>query len=109
MTSMLLRLLSAIVAQLAPSEYFTPDSKFEGVEPPAWVLHGAVKVFLPLEDHKAIDTVLETAKSAAFAPLWLETRGLFDAAQAVRRFGGEGSIHAANMNAPGAAALVAAE
>ncbi len=62
MTSMLLRLLSAIVAQIAPSEYLTPDSKFEGVEPPAWVLDGAVKVFLPLEDHKAIE---ETAAIGA--------------------------------------------
>jgi len=61
------------------------------------------------EDHKAIDLTLERTKGDAFAPAWLETRGLFDAAQAVRRFGGEGSIHAANMNAPGAAALVAAE
>ena len=39
-----------------PSEIplLTPDSRFTGVEPPDWVLDGAVKVFFPPEDHEAI-------------------------------------------------------
>jgi type IV secretion system protein TrbE len=61
------------------------------------------------EDQQMIDSILERANGAAFAPAWLEARGLFDAAQALRRFGGAGSNHVANMNAPGDAALVAAE
>jgi len=65
------------------------------------------------EDHKAIDAILETAKGGAFAPLWLDSRGLFDAARALRRFGGENapdqSPDAANQNALRVENLFAAE
>lgn len=30
--------------------FLTPDSVFKGVEPPDWVLDGAVKVFVSLDD-----------------------------------------------------------
>ena len=38
-----------------PLAFHVKDKDFVGVTPPAWVLDGAVKVFLPIEDHKAID------------------------------------------------------
>lgn len=60
----------------SPPEVLTPDSKFEGVEPPAWVLDGAVKVFLPLEDLKGIEetsaigaTILHAGGPSPYYPL----------------------------------------
>jgi len=65
------------------------------------------------EDHKAIDATLDRIGGGAFAPAWLETRGLFDAARALRRFGGENSPDqnpdAANQNGLRVENLFAAE
>jgi type IV secretion/conjugal transfer VirB4 family ATPase len=61
------------------------------------------------EDHQAIDSVLAHAKGDAFAPAWLEARGLFEASQALRRFGGGARVEAANTNAPIPAIFAAAE
>lgn len=65
------------------------------------------------EDQQAIESILEGADGADFAPAWLAARGLFDAAQALRRFAGDAPTSiapdAANINAPHAADLVAAE
>lgn len=44
------------------------------------------------EDHAAMDMIAERARGPAFAPAWLDARGLRDAADAVRRF---------NSDAPG--------
>lgn len=56
--------------------FLTPDAKFQGVEPPAWVLDGAVKVFLPLEDVASIEraadlgaTVLHAGGPSLYYPL----------------------------------------
>jgi len=56
------RLLSCLLAVTIrsggePLPFLTADADFKGVEPPDWVLDGAVKVFLPLEDHQTIDEV----------------------------------------------------
>ncbi len=42
--------------------FLTPDSRFEAVQAPNWVLDGVVKVFLSLDDHRSID---ETAAIGA--------------------------------------------
>jgi hypothetical protein len=56
--------------------FHTPDSEFKSVEPPAWVLDGVVKVFLPLEDHAAIKecadigaTVIHAGGPSPYYPL----------------------------------------
>jgi hypothetical protein len=58
------------------ANFLTPDSDFRGVEPPGWVLDGAVKLFLPLEDHGLIDeaaaagvTVVHAGGPAPYFPL----------------------------------------
>lgn len=65
-----------LVAQVDGSFKPTADSDFQSVEPPAWVLDGAVKVFLPLEDHKAITeagdlgaTILHAGGPSVYHPL----------------------------------------
>jgi type IV secretion system protein TrbE len=62
------------------------------------------------EDHQAMDAVLKRADGELFAPAWLEARGLFEAARALRRCTGSSAVQTfdpANMNT--AASLVAAE
>lgn len=56
--------------------YVTPDGGFRGVEPPGWVLDGVVKVFLPLEDHAAMEeaagagaTVVHAGGPSVYFPL----------------------------------------
>ena len=49
--------LLCVCGAAEPLPFLTPDSDFKGVEPPAWVLDGAVKVFLGLEDQQSIDEV----------------------------------------------------
>lgn len=54
----------------------TADSDFRGVKAPDWVLDGAVKVFLPLEDHAGIEeasqigaTILHAGGPSIYYPL----------------------------------------
>ncbi|MEI8211180.1 MAG: alpha-amylase family protein [Planctomycetota bacterium] len=54
----------------------TPDSEFQGVTPPEWVLEGAVKVFLPLDDTDAIEraadlgaTIIHAGGPSLYYPL----------------------------------------
>lgn len=65
---------SRLSAELPP--FVTPDAEFENVEPPGWVLDGAVKVFLPLEDHTAMQecadigaTIIHAAGPSPYYPL----------------------------------------
>jgi hypothetical protein len=55
-------LLFSVCCNAGTLPFLTPDADFKGVDPPDWVLDGAVKVFLGLEDHVAID---ETAAIGA--------------------------------------------
>jgi len=71
-----LSLLAVGSALADPLPFLTPDEEFRGVEPPDWVLDGAVKVFLPLDDHAAIDeaaaagvTVIHAGGPAPYFPL----------------------------------------
>ncbi len=56
--------------------FLTPDARFHGVEPPDWVLDGAVKAFVGLEDHQSIDelaalgtTVIHAGGPSPYYPL----------------------------------------
>jgi len=75
---LLLVLLAVLILRsaAAPLPFLTPDSDFKGVEPPDWVLDGAVKVFLGLEDKQSIDevaaigaTVVHAAGPSPYYPL----------------------------------------
>ncbi len=57
------------------------------------------------EDHQAMDAVLKRHDARDFAAAWLEARGLFDAAAAIRRF----KSHTKSIHADTPPALVAAE
>ena len=72
-----------------------------GLGPAALAFVGASRP----EDHALMDRVLADAGEKGFAAAWLETRGLGDAARAVRRF--ESQANPQSVSAP--AALVAAE
>lgn len=48
-----------LFAQVSNLPFVTPDSQFRSVDPPDWVLDGAVKVFLPLDDLKGIEETAE--------------------------------------------------
>lgn len=52
-------LLFWLIAQVGGSSQLTSDADFKPVQAPEWVLDGAVKVFLPLEDHAAIKEAAE--------------------------------------------------
>jgi Trehalose utilisation len=45
----------ALASQLGPFHFLTSDRDFRGVDPPDWVLDGAVKVFTSLEDSKSLE------------------------------------------------------
>jgi len=69
-------LLLAAPAAAETLPFLTPDAEFRGVDPPGWVLEGAVKIFLPLEDLTGIDeaaaagvTVLHAAGPSPYHPL----------------------------------------
>ena len=57
-----LLLFCAVVLPVENKSGLTPDSQFVGVDPPDWVLDGALCVFLPLEDLQGIE---ETAAMGA--------------------------------------------
>lgn len=50
-----------------PFPFLTADADFRGVEPPDWVLDGAVKIFLALEDHAAVDEAAATGVTGVHA------------------------------------------
>ncbi len=62
MLTLLVFSCSYLFAQVSPAPFITPDNQFRAVEPPDWVLDGAVKVFLPIDDFKGIE---ETAAIGA--------------------------------------------
>lgn len=47
--------------------FLTHDRDFQTVQPPDWVLDGAAKVFLPLEDHDAISQAAELGATVLHA------------------------------------------
>ncbi len=61
---MLGNLLFLLIAQIGA---LTSDKDFRGVQPPDWVLDGAVKVFLPLEDHVGIAEAAATGATIVHA------------------------------------------
>ncbi len=58
---------AAAAAAAEPLPFLTPDNEFKGVEPPDWVLDGAVKAFVALEDHQAIDELAATGATVIHA------------------------------------------
>jgi len=56
--SLMLGLLLPVICSGADVlSFHVPDRNFQGVDAPNWVLDGALKVFLPLEDANSIDEV----------------------------------------------------
>ncbi len=73
---MALLVSQSTIVQISPSEYLTPDSEFQSVDPPDWVLDGAVKVFLSLDDLQGIQdtaaigaTVIHAGGPSPYYPL----------------------------------------
>ncbi len=69
-------ILAALTSQVDTHSVLTSDAHFQVVKAPQWVREGAVKVFLPLEDLKAIEetaalgaTVLHAGGPSLYYPL----------------------------------------
>ena len=60
-------LIFSAAAGAEPLPFLTSDAEFRGVEPPDWVLDGAVKIFLALEDRAAIDEAAATGVTVVHA------------------------------------------
>ena len=62
-------LLISLLCWTAPADLpaLTPDSQFVGVDPPGWVLDGAAKVFLSLEDPQSIDEAAQIGATIVHA------------------------------------------
>ncbi len=76
MATMIKLLLMALGMQVGDLPFITPDREFRSVEPPSWVLEGAAKVFLPIDDANAITeaasagaTILHAGGPALYYPL----------------------------------------
>lgn len=76
MSGLLLLISLPCLAVPADLPWVTPDTSFAGVDPPGWVLEGAAKVFLSLEDPASIEeaarigaTVLHAGGPSLYYPL----------------------------------------
>ena len=76
MSAFFIAFLVTFIGQSVELPFVTPDAKFEAVQPPDWVLDGAAKVFLGLEDIPAIEeagklgaTILHAGGPAPYYPL----------------------------------------